>query len=109
MTYTEVIQSTIAHAHHCHLNLTRKFRNDLLSLIMRNDDVMPPKVHEEICALMEDLEDANLLIQENAMTFSEDHEVAPLPADPPDDPWGNSYGSPMYWVPPTDEEGGQDG
>ena len=23
---------------------------------------------------------------------------------PPDDPWGNAYGDPMYWVPPTDDE-----
>jgi len=25
-------------------------------------------------------------------------------AEPPDDPWGNAYGDPMYWVPPTDDE-----
>ena len=24
--------------------------------------------------------------------------------DPPDDPWGNAYGSPMYWIPPEDDE-----
>ena len=23
---------------------------------------------------------------------------------PPDDPWGNAYDSPMYWVPPMDDE-----
>jgi hypothetical protein len=25
-------------------------------------------------------------------------------ATPPDDPWGNAYGTPMYWVPPVDDE-----
>jgi len=24
--------------------------------------------------------------------------------EPPDDPWGNAYGSPMYWIPPEDDE-----
>jgi len=24
--------------------------------------------------------------------------------DPPDDPWGNAYGTPNYWVPPEDDE-----
>jgi len=24
--------------------------------------------------------------------------------EPPDDPWGNAYGDPMYWVPPMDDE-----
>ena len=25
-------------------------------------------------------------------------------APPPDDPWGNAYGDPMYWVPPIEDE-----
>tara|TARA_Y100000310_G_scaffold314700_1_gene364339 strand:+ start:664 stop:1089 length:426 start_codon:yes stop_codon:yes gene_type:complete len=25
-------------------------------------------------------------------------------AEPPDDPWGNAYGSPMYWIPPEGDE-----
>ena len=24
--------------------------------------------------------------------------------EPPDDPWGNAYGTPNYWVPPVDDE-----
>jgi hypothetical protein len=24
--------------------------------------------------------------------------------DPEDDPWGNAYGSPMYWIPPEGDE-----
>ena len=32
----------------------------------------------------------------NETTFDE--------VEPPDDLWGNSYGDPMYWVPPMDDE-----
>ena len=32
----------------------------------------------------------------NETTFEE--------VEPPDDPWGNAYGTPMYWVPPVDDE-----
>ena len=24
--------------------------------------------------------------------------------EPPDDPWGNAHGSPMYWIPPEGDE-----
>jgi len=24
--------------------------------------------------------------------------------EPPDDPWGNAYGTPNYWIPPEDDE-----
>ena len=33
-----------------------------------------------------------------------DDETSLDEATPPDDPWGNYYGDPMYWVPPVDDE-----